>query len=265
MANPKSESLLKAARTLAAKAGAWVEPFLKIAALLSGVFSILLLWVAKDEFHLLVWIEEDVIIYPAKSTGGLSLPLKFDEHAANSARIVRAKVVNYGKQIIGKSETLWDLYLEGPSGSSLISLKDPTFTPEALVLKVARTAPNVLILKLGALQPRSTIDLHLLLVNATAGPPLKVNSSLPGLPREISTVKPVDRLALRIYLWVVLFVFLALAVEGVPLAVAGAKQRLSNWAKARVWIGLGLRGLFLAAVAGYVLSYGLAYVVYWLL
>jgi hypothetical protein len=257
--------LLKAARKLAAKAGEWVEPFLKVAALLAGIFSILFLWVAKDEFHLLAWIEEEVIIYPAKSTEDLSLPLEFDKHPANSVRIVKAKIVNYGKHIIGKPEALWDLHLEGSTGSSLILLRDPIFTPEALVLKVARTAPNVLTLQLGALQLRSTIDLHLLLVNHAAGPPLRVSSSLPGLPRELSKDKPLDRLAVRLYLWVIIFLFLALAVEGVPLAVAAAKQRPSNWAKVRVWIGRGLGGLLLAAFASYFLSYGLAYVVSWFL
>jgi hypothetical protein len=271
MANPKRENLLKAARKLAVKAGGWVDPFLKVAALLSGLFSILLLWLAKDEFHLVVWVEEQVIVYPAKSTENLSLPLEFDKRAANSVQIVKAKVVNYGKQIIGKPETLWDLYLQGPIGSSLVLFKNPTVTPETLMLaKITRgTTPNVLKLQLGALQPRSTIDLHLLLVNASPAPPreidLKIDSSLPGLSREITRVKPVERLLTRIYPSVFLFMFLALAIEGVPLAVAAAKKRASDWAKLRVWIGRGLGAVLLAAFASYLLSYGLAYVVSWFL
>lgn len=144
-------------------------------------------------------------------------------------------------------------------------MKGPAFTPEALVLKVAQTEPSVVTLQLGAMQSRSTIDLRLLLVNATKGPPLTVNSSLPGLPRDISTVKPADRLAARIYPWVVLFVLLAGAVEGVPLAIAESKRRSSYWAKARAWIGRGSAGLLLAALAGVFLSYGLPYVVSWFL
>ena len=68
-----------------------------------------------------------------------------------------------------------------------------------------------------------------------------------------------------VYLWIIIFLFLVLAVEGVSLAVAAAGQRQSNWAKVRVWIGRGLGGLLLAAFAGYPLSYGLAYVVSWFL
>jgi hypothetical protein len=219
------KDLLAAARTATERLGRLLDPFLKVAAIVSGGFSLLLLWAAKDDLHLLVMIESDTLVYPSEVTDNLALPLAVNSSPANSARFVKLKIVNYGKQTIGDQTRLAQFDFSSPVGSHLISLHQPTVVPNTIPYDVQQVSQNTLRLQIGALQPRSTIKWPLLLVNATSGTQISLSTSLAGIPREITTETPVIRMAGCMFPWVTLTLFLALAIKGVPAAIAAAKQR----------------------------------------
>lgn len=234
----------------------------------SILWSIFLLLVAKNELHLIVWIEQDKLLYPSESTWKEALPLSFQNSTATSVRLLSVKVSNYGKTLIGKQDALWNLSLEAPTSSHLTAFGKPKVSPEATVIRILPGAqPNTLTLELGALEPRASIDLHLMLVNTADKPrsPLEIQPSLVGLPHERVLRSPAERLFERLALAIILSTFLLILVFDGPREYNEAYQHETG--SKFVWslIGRLLKMLVLAIIGGGFLARGLAYVVSWFL
>ena len=155
-------------------------------AALSALWVILAFLVAKDELHLLTWVDQSAILYPSDQTWKETLPLAYGATPAHTARLLSVTVSNYGKTMIGKEDGRWNLNFKAPNAANLVAVGDPQPTPPSVVARVlpGQTA-NVLALELGAFQPRASVKLHLMLLNPTDSEyamPLKAEPTLIGLP-----------------------------------------------------------------------------------
>jgi hypothetical protein len=234
----------------------------------SVLWSFLLILIAKDELHLLVWVKQDSVLYPSEATWNESLPLDFKNTPAASARLLSVIVSNYGKTLIGKQEEAWKLYLEAPCSTHIATLGRPKLSPQTVIFDViAGPKPNMLTLELAALQPRAVIDLHLLLLNTRCkhSLPLKIQPSLGGLPYELTLEPPTERLSNRLFPAVALSILLLLLVFAGPSEYNRLSQS-GDVVKFRKGIALLCLVFIVATVVGGALAtLGLAKVISWFL
>jgi hypothetical protein len=239
-----------------------------LATALSIGYSALLVFAAKDELHLVVWAPENIEVYPSEKTNKLELPLQFDGVTARSVRLLSVSVTNYGKATIGDQKSTWRLELEAPEATHLVLVDKLRVSPSATVALVApNTRPNALTLELGAMQPRTKIDLRLMLVNARGNTfyPLKIRPDLAGLPHEILPFSPVlhlfDRLVYPVFAALLL---LMLIVDG-PTIYARISRTYVGLKFVAVLAGRLLGVVVISGIGAALLARGLAHVVSWFL
>jgi hypothetical protein len=242
----------------------WTKPVTVGAGLVSLFWALLLLPVAKRTQSLVTWIRGDTLVYPSKATSYRPLPLNYLGTPVHSARILSVRVQNRGSAAIGSSDTLWTLLFTAPSATHLVLFDSLRIDPPPLVV-VAQTAQktNALALSFGIVDPRVSVDLKLLALNSgTDGPPLAVESTLLGLPHDVTMRAPDDRLAER-YFWP--WAALVLLLVSVPLLPPLVREWYHKLAWKRIvqfplYLFLLLLGLLLPA---FIWVRGLAYLVSW--
>ncbi len=239
-----------------------------LVAAVTVLWTALLSLAAKNELHLVVWIEEDRVVYPSEATRDRSLPLRLDATPARSVRLLAVRVSNYGRTVIGKPEETWELALEAPF-SSAIQVLDLDKEPPALVAS-ARPGEraNGVALEIGALEPKAAIALDVMLVNAADDryPLLKAKPSLAGLPYEVIPRSPAERMFESLAWHVIASVFVVLLVLGGPASYAEARAKHgAGWPLAKSLLGRLAGLVVLAFISGILLAKGVAHVMSWFL
>ena len=239
-----------------------------LATALSIGYSALLVFTAKDELHLVVWVPENIEVYPSEKTSKLELPLQFEGVTARNVRLLSVSVTNYGKATIGDQKSTWRLELDAPEATHLVLVDKLSVSPSATVALVApNKRPNVLTLELGAMQPRTKIDLRLMLVNASGntGYPLKIRPDLAGLPHEILPFSPVSHLTNRLFTPVFAALFLLMLIVDGPKIYAGIRRSYVGLKFAAILAGRLLGVVLISGISAALLAKGLAHVVSWFL
>jgi hypothetical protein len=245
----------------------WSKPLLVVTAVASVIWSALLIRVAKNEVHLLVWVRADTTLYPSKITGYQRLPLMYEGDTARSLRLLQLRIVNYGKSAIGSVDSLWSLTVSSPPGSQLAILNPPSITPATNIFSISpKPEPHQLKFRLGLFERRAQVDLQLLLINDTAATlhPIAISPSLAGLPRGITVESPVDSLYKRLLgpmCWTMLFFWLAVFAR----QIATDLKAVTGWRRLWKALGMGVAIIVLVAMTGAFTARGLAHVVSWLL
>jgi hypothetical protein len=189
--------------------GAWAratraaELVLLVSAVVALLSSLVLWRVGKAQLHLVTWVRTTSVVYPAPATGDLTLPLDYDQEPATSVTVLDLNISNFGKQVIGGADTTWRLSLSVPMASHLVALDAPRARPRALVVRrVASADPDAVVLEIGAFEPRAEINLRVAAINPTPRefPDVKAESSLTGLPVEVTTSSPTSRFGERLFL-----------------------------------------------------------------
>ena len=186
---------------------------------------------------------------PSLLTEAVSLPLLYEGDTARAVRILRVRVLNYGKQSIGRPEDLWSISLASTPGSRLIWLRPPTVVPPVTVIQIRRdSAPSQVTINLGVFQPRAQIDLTLLLVNdlARRQPGLRVSTTMVGLPSELTFTSPEDAIESRILGPVLLTALLGWFALVFQEAIATAR-RTSGWRRVKE-LGARVLGVFMLSL-----------------
>jgi hypothetical protein len=160
-----------------------LELLLVITGSVTVLGSVLLYFAVARQFQLMVWVE-DAKVYPAPVTRDLSLPLRYGGTDARDVRVATITIANVGSSYIGEQQSLWKLHLSCPEAQSVAVIADPTVIPGSTVWSLLeQTAPNVVSLALGVLEPRSELTLHIMVVNpAKPYIKFKVSTSLVALP-----------------------------------------------------------------------------------
>jgi hypothetical protein len=248
-------------RLLAWLSHQYIDGFLKMSALIAAIWTVILLLAAKDELHLLIWIEEDKKVYPSPATDDQTLPLSYGGVPVNAARLLSVRIVNYGTKSIGDVKETWSLHLEPPQGARFASLAAPTIEPIATVFSLTTSATSAISLKFGSFQPRAEIGLRLLLMNSEHGQP-SVRVSLSGLPHELSLTSPARRLSEKLFVSttvVVALLFMPFLFREVPKDWNNPKTR--RWT---VVVAVFLFGI-LIVLLGWGAAFALGHVVSWFL
>jgi hypothetical protein len=170
--------------------------------LVSLVWSVLLLPVAKRSLHLVTWIYDQQTVYPSEATSGRPLPLEYGSVPVRSVRIVKLRIQNRGSAPIGTSDAVWYLDLTASGASHLVLLGAPRIDPAPVPVSPMQPDARTVRLALGVLDPRVTIDLDMLVINSDGrGLPIdEPRSTLPGLPQELTLASPAEVLEGR-YFW----------------------------------------------------------------
>jgi hypothetical protein len=249
-----------------------LEWFGKSAAVLSILWTIVLLIVAKDDLNLVLWVQGDHVVYPGDATGKRPLPLEYRGASVAAARVVTVKISNFGKQMIGAQDKVWSVSLRAPEASHVVLLDELVRTPTALWVRVADgQAANAVVLEFGAFQPNASVDLRLMLVNdSSITPILRMTPSLPGLPREVVSRSPAELLADRL-LPAVFFALalIGLVIDGPKMYQRSLKRRDGTLREGASFVGvfaLRLFGVCVGAVfLAVIVAKGLGYIVFWVL
>jgi hypothetical protein len=206
-------------------------------AVIAAIFSFVL---GTPDLMLTVWSRETSPVYPSQSTGGLELPLEIGGQAIHTADIVSMQISNSGKGAIGSANATWTLSLTSQEGSQLRVIGPPSSTPSNGLIAGTSVTQNKADLNLRFFQPRATVALRLLVLNAKA-PKVRAALTLTGIPLDETFLSPEERRRDRL---AVPFLFLFLIV----LIVAAFFERRSKdrkkepkpsiWAY-MVWIPMG--------------------------
>ena len=192
--------------TVVADIGTALERYTKaivvIFGLVSLVWSVLLLPVAKRSLHLVTWIYDQQTVYPSEATSGRPLPLEYGAVPVRSVRIVKLRIQNRGSAPIGTANAVWYLNLTASGASHLVLLGAPRVDPAPVPVSTTQPDARTVRLALGVLDPRVTIDLDILVINSDGrGLPIdEPRSTLPGLPQELTLASPAGVLVER-YFW----------------------------------------------------------------
>ncbi len=225
---------------------------------------------AKNDIDLVVWIEKETSVYPSDATWGKRLPLQLKEQAisVDSARLYALRVSNYGRTMIGNPEAVWKLFIEAPF-SAAVTVLDTAKSPNDLVAAAQPgEQPNSLLIEVGALQPRASVLLTVMLVNTDENkyPRFVVKPSLSGLPHRLVLGSPAVLMFETIAWHVVgsLFVVLLVLLGPSSYVEARAKHR-GGWplVVSLFWRVVGVAAL--ACVGGLVPGKGIAHVMVWFL
>jgi hypothetical protein len=199
-----------------------LEWVLKWAGWIVTAFSIvwagLLTLAAKNDLHLVAWVEKEVPVYPARDAWEKELPLSYEGTLANSVSVWAVKVSNYGRTLIGRQDDIWRLWLDVPYAERVAVLGPMTANPRAIHVKQAKAEkPTSVMLEFGALEPRAYVDFQLMVVNIDERrrAPLELRTSLAGLPKEVVSAPPETLIQSKIFRAVfVSMVLLVLVVFG---------------------------------------------------
>jgi hypothetical protein len=170
--------------------------------LASALGALFLLLVAKNELHLVTWIENDTTIYPSDKTVNEVLPLTFEGVPAKSVRVVSVRISNYGKTVIGKQESKWDFTLASTDATPLAIVGEFVKSPDVIVFEQLprdKSRLDIVRLQIGALEPKATIEFKVLLVNSTSpkNGGLTIAHGLDGLPSETAVLTAEERIFLK--------------------------------------------------------------------
>jgi hypothetical protein len=223
---------------------------------------------AKNELHLVVWVEEDSVLFPSEATWDEPLPLAYGNASAKSVRLLVVNVSNFGRTTIGKQESLWHLAIEAPTSSHIAAIGELRITPNGIVARsLPGPKPNALALELGALEAGASIVMHLMLLNTQdgGGPRIVALPSLVGLPHEQVNRSPDEQILEQLALPVIVSVLLILIVVFGPREYALARRRYgSGWPLVRNVAAQSVGVIVLAAFLGFFLAKGLANLMTWL-
>jgi len=233
------EILTKVVDTVETKVERWTKPVTIGAGVVSLLWGLLLLPVEKRSFYLVTWVADDKAVYPSEATSDTDLPLYYSGVRVHSARILLVRIQNRGSTPIGSPEKLWTLDVRAPRASHLVLLDPPKATPTPSVVQRRDTSdPQLVQLDFGVMDPRVSVELRMMLVNATgSGPPLAAQSTLTGLPEEVTFASLSSQLADR-YLWQWASpVFLLFCVPVLPPLFREWSARTPAW-KRVLWVPL---------------------------
>ena len=192
------------------------------------IWPLFLFWAAQNQIHLLVWMENDVVLYPSDATTEASLPFTFRGDSATSATVLTVHIINDGKAVIGSPDELWWLRLRAANATGAAVVGEIRPSPPDIVVRHSDVPdPRTVMFEVGALQPKARIELTMLLVNVERGalPELELEVELEGLPRpqRVGWLSPESLLANRLLPWVILGIFTILAViRGFEIQKTGA-------------------------------------------
>ncbi len=241
--------------------------FLLLVSGVVGLLSSLVLWrVGKSEFHLVTWVRTSTLIYPTDFTGGRPLPLSYEGEAARSVTVLDLTISNFGKQVIGSADRTWRLSLGVPSASQVVALDGARARPHQVVVRTTHSdIPNVVVLELGALEPRAGIDLRLLATNSSPAdnPDVTARASLAGLPTEVTSSSPQSRLAERLFPPIAGLLLVVLAIAVSREAYRDRDRLRAKGKPVRVALGYMAQILFFAAFLGALLAMALGWLVSW--
>jgi hypothetical protein len=179
-------------------------------AVIATIFSFVL---GTPDLMLTVWSREILPVYPSQSTGGLELPLEIGGQAIHNAYIVPMQISNSGKGAIGSANAAWTLSLTSPEGSQLRLIGPPSSTPSNGLIAGTSVTQNKADLNLRFFQPRATVALRLLVLNAKE-PKVRAALSLTGIPLDETFLSPEERRRDRLavpFLFLFLIVFIVAA------------------------------------------------------
>jgi hypothetical protein len=230
---------------------------------LVGVIVSLAVWAAgKRQAHLVVWLRNDGIIYPAALSSNHSLPLTFAGIPAETASVVTVDISNYGKRVIGNEESSWELALRFPNAAIVAPLGALKTRPAPIVAFVRRQAnPKEVAVGMGLLEPGAHIVVSVMLINdRNAGHSrAEAKATLAGLPVEVTRASPEERLQQRLWIPVTLGIFGAALVVGLRERSSKLAAGTSNKAPS-VGTQLGL-ALILGFLGGYTVSFAMAWLI----
>lgn len=193
---------------------AYGDPLLKLAGVFALGWSALLVLLAPNEYDLLVWVDETKALYPSPETEDRSVRLSYDGIRADSVDLLTIGIQNAGNKPIGGVDKTWALSITQPKATRAVLVGVVHKEPHNLKLKAAPGEPNGIHFTVGVLQPRSKIKLLVALVYTGEQKygPLRVRTSLPGLPVQESAPPPMERLAFKLIvpLWLAIFLFVGL-------------------------------------------------------
>jgi hypothetical protein len=255
-------TLSTAAERITVAVEKWTKPVTIGAGLVTLLWTLFLLPVAKRSQSLVTWIRSDSIIYPRKATSDRPLPLSYLGQPANSVRIVTVRIQNRGTAAIGAVDTLWALNFTAPSATHLSLIDSPTVNGPPIAMKASSNpAPNAIEVPLGLLDSRVSFDLRFLVVNSDPKRvPLEVAASLVGLPHEVTLSGPDDRLLER-YFWPwAAPVLILLAVPVLP-ALAREWYLQTRWKRVLLFLPYLLLAAACLFLPAFLWAFGVAYLV----
>jgi hypothetical protein len=166
------------------------------------------------------------------------------------------QVSNSGKQPIGSANATWTLSLVSPEGSKLRIVGPVSSTPENGVVAGTSVDKNKVQLNLRFFQPRASVALRLLVLNAE-DPRVRSTASLAGIPLDETTLSPEERKRSRLALP---FFFLFLIVLTTASVVESRSKARNQEPKPSVGTYIAL-----IAVGSLVFAFGSASGVAWFL
>ena len=198
------------------------------------IWPLFLFWAAQNEVHLLVWMENDIVLYPSDATGKASLPFTFRGDSAESATVVTVHIINDGKAVVGSQDELWWLRLRAVNATGAAVVGDIRASPPDIAVRHTEGPdPQTVMFNIGALQPKARIDLTMLLINVerSARPQLELEVQLEGLPRpkRVGWLSPEDLLAGRLFPWVILGILgIFVVIHGFEIQKSGELSEKKN-------------------------------------
>lgn len=178
------------------------------------LLSVLDFVLGTPELRLTVWERDVYPLYPSEATGGSELPFELRGKKVRSAAVVSFEVSNTGKRMIGKEEKTWQLKFKSSEGSALLLVGAPETEPLDDLVKEAKAIQGIALLAMRAIQPRASVRVRLLLVNAKdpENPEIDAIPGMEGVPLERTHLSPHDRNIRRLFPWFLTVFAVALGI-----------------------------------------------------
>jgi hypothetical protein len=251
--------------------------FMVLPTLASLVFGALYWYIGERQLHLVVWQPGGAIrVYPSDKVRD-RLPIMACGAEVEQLGVIDVELVNEGTTAIGTPSELWSLSLVVPNALCVHTIRTIEISSRALIVTSHTDSdPRRVSLRLGVFEPRAFVKMRLLVVNDKDAlyPDLKMETSLPGLPREVIRSSRVEyrgaRLMIPIWGFLSLLGIGQFAVSLYKEIRATAKEVRAQWGW-RVWTRFSLKvagntiGILILSMFGaYFIAIGLSWALAWL-
>jgi hypothetical protein len=197
----------------------WVGLISGLIGIIATIWASTTLLFSSGELDLVVWVQEQTVLYPSDETDNIALPFEYSGEAATSAAIARINISNLGSHFIGTQEQLWQLEIRSETQSKISLLGEIRVTPERVFAAVQKqSSANKALINIGILEPGDSIELTVLIVNANNPRSIELQfvPSLQGLPKITQTRSSLQgRITERLLPVIALILFLLFAISSI--------------------------------------------------